>query len=127
LEPDGTLRDIALRIYPREPEAFRAWTANRIIIIENELEEPIIKLMKAQSDDHVHANEFFKSHGFDSKSWSALINNNKTDLFTYRQHNLSVIVNDFLAKMSGHNLEDTPPLSIFDLDEPDEPRDAAFI
>lgn len=127
LEPDGTLRDIALRIYPREPEAFRAWTANRIIIIENELEEPIIKLMKAQSDDHVHANEFFKSHGFDSKSWSALINNNKTDLFTYRQHNLSVIVNDFLAKMSGHNLEDTPPLSIFDLDEPDEPRDEAFI
>lgn len=128
LEPDGTLRDIALRIYPREPEAFRAWTANRIIIMENELEEPIIALMKAQAqqDDHDHGNEFFKSHGLDARVVTALINGNKDDFFKYRQQNLSVIVNDFLARMSGDNLEDTPPLNTLDLDEPDEPRDDAL-
>lgn len=128
LEPDGTLKDIAQRIYQREPEDFRAWTANRIIIIEDEPQESIIDSIKkhTRQDDHDSCSKFLESHGLAADAVTALLNGNKDDFFRFRQQKLLTIVRNFLAIRSGENLEDTPPLNTLDLDEPDEPRDDAL-
>lgn len=55
----------------------------------------------------------------------ALGKDDKTEFLSARQRRLDDVVRAFLEARAEIRLEDTPPLSSFDLDDPEEERDDA--
>ena len=122
--PDGTLKSMAQTILDREPEDHMALAANRIFVIDEELPEPVERLLIApplhkESDGQT----FLVLHALDPESVAALARGDKTGFLKQRQAKIARIVDDFLSRMAGTGHEDTPPLDSFDLDDPAERRD----
>jgi hypothetical protein len=120
IEPDGTLANIAQRIFSREPEDNRAWAANRLIVLENELPESLSKLLASRQEFlEGRRSEFLASHACTLEDVDALAEDKKKIFLEGRQQRLYESVKNFLERMAGTKLEDTPPLSSFDLDDMD--------
>jgi hypothetical protein len=127
IQPNATLADMAQRILRHEPENQRAWAANRILVLEDELPETVADLlvtppMGREADEH----DLFASHALDEELVKARSREDKTGFLEGRQQRLETVVNGFLGRMAETNLEDTPPLDSFDLDDMDEVRDDAL-
>ncbi|WP_133511340.1 DUF262 domain-containing protein [Candidatus Thiosymbion oneisti] len=119
--PDGTLKGVARTILKREPPDHMAMAANRIFVIDEELPEPVDKLLIAPPL-HRRGDEqaFLNSHALDPESVAALARGDKIGFLTQRQAKIRRIVDDFLSRMAGKGHEDTPPLDSLDLDDPDD-------
>ncbi|MGY0776760.1 DUF262 domain-containing protein [Azospirillum argentinense] len=118
IPPDGTLAGVALRIFGREPEQQKAWAANRILVLEDELPSTLVDLLLDRYHDHSEESaDFFASHALDGGSMNALVQDDRCSFLERRQVQLEGIVKAFLEAMSGSGLEDTPPLEVFDLDD----------
>jgi hypothetical protein len=127
IQPDATLADVAQRILRREPDARRAWAANRILVLEDELPEPVADLLVTPPGGRaVSERDFLASHALDDALVKALVDQDTTGFLEGRQRRLEAVVKDFLERMAETRFEDTPPLDSFDLDEPEEERDGAL-
>jgi uncharacterized protein DUF262 len=127
LQPDATLANVAQRILKVEPESHRAWAANRIIVLEQELPEAVATLLvsrplEREGDDSA----LFASHALDAGLIDALAHGDKGGFLNDRQTRIEGVVKSFLERMAETHLEDTPPLDSFDLDDMDEERDDAL-
>jgi hypothetical protein len=75
-----------------------------------------------EGDQH----EILTSHALDDDMISALSRDDKTGFLNARQQRLKEVVRGFLEAMAETQLEDTPPLNSFDLDDLEEERDDAL-
>lgn len=125
ISPDGTAKEVAHRIFSREPNGYNAWAANRMIVLESELPESLTRLLSNGQEliGGGTREEFLVSHAINSSNVNAVVDDDKEAFLRGRQDNLKIVAEKFLLRMSGGNLEDTPPLSTFDLDDMDEGRD----
>lgn len=121
IRPEGTLADIAQRILNREPEGQRAWASNRMLILEEELPEPLVKIITKRQISLLDFQErFLISHALRVKDLEHLESDQRDMFLIGRQAFLQDIVREFLERMTGVSLEDTPPLSSLNLDDLDE-------
>ncbi|HMU31908.1 MAG TPA: DUF262 domain-containing protein [Nitrospira sp.] len=116
--PEVTLKDVARRIFSREPEDQSAWAANRIFVLEQELSESLTAGIADQSArTECSADEFLQSHALSEEMVVKIANGEKEEFLRVRQAHIRVVVERFLQRMSETELEDTPPLDDFDLDD----------
>ena len=125
--PDGTLADVAQRIFSREPSEHRASAANRMFILERELPKPLNSLV-VEPEPAVRENyaDFLASHALDDETVKALATNDRTAALERRQETVHRVVKDFLATRTECDIEDTPSLDEFDLDDMNDERDDAL-
>lgn len=127
IQPRGTLADVAQPILRREPDDQTAWAANRILILDPELPgTPADLLVTPPMSRECDPGEFPASHALDDDMIKALINDDKAGFLNARQQRVEEVVRRFLESMAETHLEDTPPLSDFDLDDLEEGRDDAL-
>ncbi|MFZ2450771.1 MAG: DUF262 domain-containing protein [Methylovulum miyakonense] len=129
LQDDATLRDVTQRFLNREPEDKRLWAANRLLMLESSEELPasvVDLLVTPQLDCAIHADEILASHALDKKMLQALVEKDKSAFLDARQQCIAEVVKHFIERMAETQLEDTPPLDSFDLDEMDAERDDAL-
>jgi hypothetical protein len=128
IQPAATLGGVAKHILNREPENQRAWAANRILVLEDELPGTVADVLIEPSlfrlgDD----SEFLASHALDDALIQALLHREKIAFLEERQRHIEEAVRDFISRMAETDLEDTPPLDSFDLDDMDGERDDALV
>ncbi|MCG6863657.1 MAG: DUF262 domain-containing protein [Chromatiaceae bacterium] len=125
--PRGTLAEVAQPILRREPDSQTAWAANRILVLDPELPgTPSDLLVAPPLDRQCDQHAFLASHAMDDDMISALSRDDKIGFLEARQRRLEEVVRSFLEAMVESHLEDTPPLSSFDLDDLEEERDDAL-
>lgn len=128
LQPDATLAGVAKRFLNREPENQKAWAANRILVLEDELPMAVADLLITPPlGRDVAECDLFASHALDAKVVRALTEEDKTAFLDGRQQRIKQVVADFIERMAETRLEDTPPLDSFDLDDMEAERDDALI
>lgn len=128
IQPDATLADVAQRILNREPESQKAWAANRILVLEDELPMAVADLLVTPPlGREVAECDLFASHALDAELVRALTEEDKTAFLDGRQQLIKQVVADFIERMAETRLEDTPPLDSFDLDDMEAERDDALI
>ncbi len=124
---DGTLADVAQRILRREPENHRNWAANRLLVLESELPESVSELLVVPPLDREGGErELFASHALDEELIKILAHGDTNAFLEARQQRIEQLVKDFIERMAETQLEDTPPLDSFDLDDEAEERDDAL-
>jgi hypothetical protein len=127
IQPRGTLADVAQPILRREPEDLIGWAANRILVLDLDLPgTPADLLVSPPLERSGDPYDFQTSHALDDEMISALSRDDKTGFLSARQRRLEKVVRDFLEARAETQLEDTPPLDSFDLDDPEEERDDAL-
>ena len=125
---EDTLSSVAKRIIHREPDSRKAWAANRILILEDELPESVSDLLiNPQLGRDVAECDLFTSHALNAELVKILAAGNKTAFLDGRQQRIKQIVADFIERMAETHLEDTPPLNSFDLDDMGSERDDALV
>jgi hypothetical protein len=125
--PRGTLAEVAQPILRCEPDDQIAWAANRILVLDPELPgTPSDLLVSPPLGRQVDQHAFQESHALDDDMISALSRDDKTRFLNARQQRLEKVVRSFLEAMAETQLEDTPPLNSFDLDDLEEERDDAI-
>lgn len=127
IQPRGTLAEVAQPILHREPDDQVAWAANRILVLDPELPGTPADLLVSpplgrEGDPH----EFQASHALDDEMITTLSREDKAGFLNARQQRITEVVRGFLETMAETQLEDTPPLSSFDLDDLEEGRDDAL-
>lgn len=130
LQDEATLRDVAKRFFSQDPEGKRLWAANRLLILDNNEDLPVsvVELLVSQPLGSVgNAMEILTSHALDETMQQALIDKDKSAFLDIRQQRVAQVVKDFVERMTEPQLEDTPPLDSFDLDEMETERDDALI
>lgn len=128
IQPDATLAGVAKRIFNREPENQKAWAANRILVLEDELPMAVIDLLLTPYlGRNVAECDLLASHALDAELVKILAEGNKTAFLDGRQQLVKRVVADFVERMAETRLEDTPPLDIFDFDDVEAERDDALI
>ncbi len=128
LQSDATLAGVAQRILNREPENHRAWAANRILVLEDELPMAVADLLITPLlGREVVECDLFASHALDMESVETLATGDKTTFLDRRQQYVKRVVTDFIERMAEPHREDTPPLDSFDLDDMEAERDDALI
>ena len=124
IQPEGTLADIAKHIFSKEKEGRRLWAANRMIVLEEELPEPLTKLITSKQSLLLGSEiDFFASHGLSIHAIENLSNGHRLEFLESRQENLDKVVRDFLQRMAGTELEDTPSLASLNFDDSEEGDD----
>ena len=124
IQADGTLANIAQRFFIREPEGHQASAANRVIVLEQELPESIsASFINRPITRNTPESDFLSSHAVSADSIQLLSQGNKGVFLEKRQSDLEDILKNFLERMSGAHLEDTPPLDSFNFDEMDDDSD----
>jgi len=119
--PDGTLKGVARTILKREPEDHMDLAENRIFVIDEELPEPVDRLLVAPPLDRSGDEQaFLASHALDSELVADLARGDKIGFLERRQGKIARIVDDFLSRMAETGYEDTPPLDSLDLDDLDD-------
>ncbi|MFM2052421.1 MAG: hypothetical protein RL456_458 [Pseudomonadota bacterium] len=124
IQVDGTLADVALRIFSREPENFKALAANRLIVLDTDLfgspRDMLVSppLGRTGDDDAILA-----SHCLNKELVSHLANGEKILFLENRKLLIAQVVRDFMFRMAEPDLEDTPPLACFNLDDAEEVED----
>jgi hypothetical protein len=127
IQPNATLADVAQRILRSEPENQRAWAANRILVLDNELPEAVADLLIEPPLWRTgNESEFLVSHALDDELIQMLVQRDKIGFLEGRQQRIEEVVKDFIERMAETHLEDTPPLDSFDLDDMAEERDDAL-
>jgi len=126
---ESTLRTVALRILRSEPQNHRYWAANRILVLEDEdiretventlITSPLWLTGKTQTS-------FLDSHALDVGLIQTLKKGDKISFLEGRQRRIEQVVREFIGRMAESDLEDTPPLASFDLDDEEEERDDAL-
>jgi hypothetical protein len=109
----------ALRMFfPRAPDAFRGWAANRAILLEEVTDEAGAAFVEGASEFGSSTRaSILKSHALD-KPMLQLLQEEKTEPFLQaRQERLTAVVRDFVESMTESKFEDTPPLDELSLDE----------
>ncbi len=128
IQMEDTLASVAKRIIHREPDSRKAWAANRILILEDELPESVSDLLiNPQLGRDVAECDLFTSHALNAELVKILAAGNKTAFLDGRQQRIKQIVADFIERMAETHLEDTPPLNSFDLDDMGSERDDALV
>lgn len=128
IQPEDTLASVAKRIIHREPESRKAWAANRILILEDELPESVFSLLiNPRLGRAVEECDLLASHALDAELIKILAEGNKTAFLDGRQQRIKQVVADFIERMAETKLEDTPPLDGFDLDDMGSERDDALV
>lgn len=124
IRAEGTAAAIARRILNRAPNDQVGWAANRLLVLDQELPgTPSDLLVSPPLERESNAAEFLASHALDDALICVLAQGDKTTFLKTRQQRLADIVRNFLEVMAETQLEDTPPLDSFDLDDLDEERD----
>lgn len=129
LQDNATLRDVAQRFFSRDPEGKRLWAANRLLVLDNTDELPASVadlLVSPQLGCTGNTDELLASHALDRTMLQALIEKDKPAFLDARQQRIAQVVKDFTERMAEIQLEDTPPLDSFDLDEMEAERDDAL-
>ncbi len=127
IQPDATLAGVAQRILNREPENQKAWAANRILVLEDELPMAVADLLiTLPLGRDVAECDLFASHALDAELVKTLAAGDKTTFLDRRQQRVKQLVADFIERMAETRLEDTPPLDSFDLDDMEAERDDAL-
>ena len=127
IQPEGSLRSVAQRILNREPENRRAWAANRILVLDDDLHGSVADVLTEPTLwRFVDEPAFFTSHALDSGLIRMLSRGENAAFLDGRQRRVEQVVRDFIERMAESDLEDTPPLDRLDLDEMDEERDDAL-
>ena len=129
IQPGGTLAGVAQRILRHEPDGQLAWAANRILVLDQGFPgQPDIALMfyswHMEQEGH-DISEFLVSHALD-KDLIDVLPRDPAAFLNARQQRLEGVVRGFLESMAETQLEDTPPLDSFDLDDMEERRDDAL-
>lgn len=130
LQDDATLRDVAQRFFSRDPEGKRLWAANRLLILDNSEDLPasVIDLFISPQLGFADITaEILASHALDQSMLQVLIKSGKSAFLDVRQQRIAQVVKDFTERMAETQLEDTPPLDSFDLDEIETERDDALV
>ena len=70
--------------------------------------------------------ELFASHALDEELIKILAHGDTNAFLEARQQRIEQLVKDFIERMAETQLEDTPPLDSFDLDDEAEERDDAL-
>lgn len=127
IQTDVTPSRVAQRILNREPENQRAWAANRILVLEDELPMAVADLLITPplGRDVVEC-DLFASHAIDAELVGTLAAGDKTAFLDGRQQRVKQVVANFIERMAETRLEDTPPLDSFDLDDMEAERDDAL-
>lgn len=123
LQDDATLRDVAQRFFSHEPEGKRLWAANRLLVLDDRESLParvVDLLVSPQLGCAGNTDELLASHALDYAMVKALVKNDKSAFLDARQDRIAQIVKDFVERMAETQLEDTPPLDSFDLDDMDD-------
>lgn len=128
IQPDATLAGLAQRILNREPENQRAWAANRILVLEDELPMAVADLLVTPPlERELVECDLLASHALDAGLIKTLAEGNKAAFLDGRQQLIQRVVADFIERMAETRLEDTPPLDSFDLDDMETERDDALV
>lgn len=128
IETGGTLAGVAQRILRDEPDGQLGWAANRMLILDQELPGPLDLMLDIRSFEEQRTgvvSGYFASHALDKD----LVDSRRLDpgaFLNARQQRLEAVVRGFLESMAETQLEDTPPLDSFDLDDLGEARDDAL-
>ena len=69
---------------------------------------------------------FLDSHALDVGLIQTLKKGDKISFLEGRQRRIEQVVREFIGRMAESDLEDTPPLASFDLDDEEEERDDAL-
>ena len=125
---DSSLRAVLPRILLSEPQHHRYWVANRILVLEEEVRDDSIAetLNIYRSGLTGNWSIFLDSHAMNEELMLTLTQGDKIHFLEGRQRLIHQIVDHFIQCMTETQLEDTPPLDSFDLDEMDEERDDAL-
>jgi hypothetical protein len=128
IQSGGTLAGVAQRILRREPDGQLAWAANRILLLDPDFPGPLdVALLvhqwyMEQKGHDVSAS--LASHALGEDLMRVL--GDPAAFLNARQQRLEGVVRGFLEVMAETQLEDTPPLDSFDLDDLEEARDDAL-
>jgi hypothetical protein len=124
IESDGSLRRVVLRIIRSEPQTHRHLAANRIFILEDDVQYNVSEtLINSSSRLTGSKSLFMATHALDYDLLQKLSKGENAGFLEDRQRRIQQVVRDFVEIMTEPDLEDTPPLDSLDLDDLDEESD----
>jgi hypothetical protein len=114
----STATDALRTFFPRASEPMRIWAANRVILLDDVVEEADAAFAKRAVEFAASTRALIlASHALDKTIVKAL-SAGKADAFLRGRHErLESVLQTFIERMTESQFEDTPPLDDLSLDE----------
>jgi hypothetical protein len=116
---DGmTATDALKTFFPRAPEPMRRWAANRVLLLDDVLDEASVAFTGGISDFAASTRKrILESHALDNTMIMALLREDAEAFLKSRQQWLDSVLRTFIERVTESQFEDTPPLDDLSLDE----------